>query len=312
MSDTLILGMDGGGTGTTTWIADVDGNILGRGKSGPSNIKAVGANAARNALDLSIIAAFQDAGLQIQPVEVSCLGLAGFDRPRDREWLQAWAAESAWARRLVLVNDGDLVVAAGTPEGWGVGVIAGTGSIAVGRDREGRKSRAGGWGFIISDEGSAFAVAVAALKRVVRRADGREAVGPQGDILGRRIYDALGISGTDALIASVYGDGLDRAKLASLAPVIVAATEEEPELAAEILDPAARDLAEMVAAVARNLGWHSGHLPLAKAGGFLLGCARIAATLCEELQRMGYRVEPTLVPEPVRGALVLAGRELAR
>ena len=174
MNRPLILGMDGGGTVTTTWIADGEGNVLGRGHSGPSNIKAVGANAARNSLDLSILAAFHDAGLDVGPVEVSCLGLAGFDRPRDREWLNAWAAESTWARRLVLVNDGDLVVAAGTPEGWGVGVIAGTGSIAVGRDRDGQKARAGGLGYILSDEGSAFAVAVAALRRVARVADGRE------------------------------------------------------------------------------------------------------------------------------------------
>ena len=64
---------------------------------------------------------------------MACLGLAGFDRPDDRAVLAGWADEARVARRLVLVNDGDLVVAAGTPEGWGVGVIAGTGSIAVGR-----------------------------------------------------------------------------------------------------------------------------------------------------------------------------------
>ncbi|HWE39345.1 MAG TPA: BadF/BadG/BcrA/BcrD ATPase family protein, partial [Isosphaeraceae bacterium] len=305
MNGPLILGMDGGGTDTTTWLADADGTVLGRGRSGPSNIKAVGANAARNALDLSILAAFQDAGVPVGPIEVACLGLAGFDRPRDKEWLRSWASESAWARKLVLHNDGDLVVAS-TPEGWGVGLIAGTGSIAVGRDREGRTSRAGGWGYIISDEGSAFSVSVAALKRVVRRADGREAVGPGGDALSRRLFEAMGITGTDQLIASVYGEGLDRARLASLAPVVVAAMEDDPQLLAEILHPAAFELAEMAAAVARNLGWRSGHLPLAMAGGFLLGCEPLAAKLREDLEGFGYQVDTTRVPEPVRGALALA------
>ncbi|HEY2155142.1 MAG TPA: BadF/BadG/BcrA/BcrD ATPase family protein [Isosphaeraceae bacterium] len=309
MNGPLILGMDGGGTDTTTWLADANGDVLGRGKSGPSNIKAVGANAARNALDLSLLAAFQDAGLPVGPVESSCLGLAGFDRPRDKEWLASWASESAWARRLVLVNDGDLVVAS-TPEGWGVGLIAGTGSIAVGRDREGRTSRAGGWGYVISDEGSAFAVSVAALKRVVRRADGREPTGPGGDALGRRVFEAMVISGIDELIASVYGDGLDRARLASLAPTVVAAMEEDPQLKSEILDPAAFELAEMAAAVARNLGWHSGRLPLAIAGGFLLGCEHLATRLRELLEGFDYEVEATRVPEPVRGALILARRGL--
>ena len=103
------------------------------GAAGPSNAKSVGLEAARRALDGAIGAAFVDAGIEPVPVEVACLGLAGFDRPDDRKILVGWADEARLASRLVLVNDGDLVVAAGTPEGWGVGVIAGTGSIAVGR-----------------------------------------------------------------------------------------------------------------------------------------------------------------------------------
>ena len=133
-----LLGVDGGGTATEAWLAEPGCRVLGRGTSGPSNAKAVGLEAARRALDAAIRAAFDDAGLEPAPVDVACLGLAGFDRPDDRKILTGWANEARWADRLVLVNDGDLVVAAGTPEGWGVGVIAGTGSIAVGRTPDGR------------------------------------------------------------------------------------------------------------------------------------------------------------------------------
>ena len=79
-----------------------------------------------------------------------------------------------WADRLVLVNDGDLVVAAGTPEGWGVGVIAGTGSIAVGRAADGRKSARGAGGTSSATRGATTCLVVAALRLVARRADGRE------------------------------------------------------------------------------------------------------------------------------------------
>jgi N-acetylglucosamine kinase-like BadF-type ATPase len=102
----------------------------------------------------------------VRPVAVACLGLAGFDRPEDKQLLSEWAETGHWAERLLLVNDGDLVVAAGTPEGWGVGVIAGTGSIAVARAPDGRKARAGGWGHLIGDEGSAYGTVLAALKKV--------------------------------------------------------------------------------------------------------------------------------------------------
>jgi N-acetylglucosamine kinase-like BadF-type ATPase len=86
MSPSLILGVDGGGTSTTAWLADCDGKVLGRGVAGPSNIKAIGESAARDGLDNSIRLAFADAGLETGPVAAVCLGLAGFDRswPRAR------------------------------------------------------------------------------------------------------------------------------------------------------------------------------------------------------------------------------------
>jgi N-acetylglucosamine kinase-like BadF-type ATPase len=310
MSGRLILGLDGGGTGTTTWIAEVDGRVLGRGQAGPSNITAIGASAALGSLDLSIQAAFQDSGLDACPIEVACLGIAGFDREEDRTLLRRWADGTAWARRLVLVNDGDLVLAAGTPEGWGVALIAGTGSIAVGRDRESRKTRCGGWGFVLGDEGSAFAVAVAGLRRVARRADGREPVAPGADILSRRIFQALRVSEPSELVGAIYSGGFDRARVASLAPAVVEAAQEDPALARDILEPAGHELAELVAGVAHNLGWHGGPLALALAGSFLLGCPIVSGVLLDRLRHRGFAVDARTVPRPVEGALVLARREL--
>ena len=133
-----------------------DGRVHRRGAAGPSNAKAVGAAAARQALEAAIGAAFADAGLESGPAEVACLGLAGFDRPEDRRLLGEWAEAGHWAERLVLVNDGDLVVAAGTPEGWGMGVIAGTARSPSRRDARRANSPAGGWGHLIGDEGSAY------------------------------------------------------------------------------------------------------------------------------------------------------------
>ena len=92
---------------------------------------------------LQSVAQFHAAGLSPAPVDVICLGLAGFDRPDDRNLLKEWAEHAGWAHNILIVNDGDLVIAAGTTEGWGVGVIAGTGSIAVGRTKDGQTARAG-------------------------------------------------------------------------------------------------------------------------------------------------------------------------
>ncbi len=311
MSAPSLLGIDGGGTSTVAWLASAQGEVLGRGRAGASNIKAVGASAARAALDGSIALAFNDAGLPVRPVDAACLGLAGFDRPEDKALLREWSDGSGWARRLVLANDGDLVVAAGTPEGWGLGVIAGTGSIAVGRAPDGRTARAGGWGHLLGDEGSGYMVALAALRRVMRRFDGRDSQ-PQGpDPLTRRICRALGIDGPSKLVAAVYAPGCDRTRIAALAAEVVATAADDPELARSILEPAGAELAEAVAAVARTLGWSQGPIPLAMAGGFLLSSADVSRSLLDHLARNGLTVEATPVPEPVQGAVALAKRSLA-
>jgi N-acetylglucosamine kinase-like BadF-type ATPase len=305
---TLFLGVDGGGTSTEAWLADETGRVVGRGKSGPSNAKAVGPVVARKSLEDAIAGAFADAWLAPRPAAVACLGLAGFDRPEDRRVLRAWSDDSRWAQQLVLVNDGDLVVAAGTPDGWGVGLIAGTGSIAVGRTPDGRTARAGGWGPLVGDEGSAYRVVLDALRLVFRRADRRDPAPPGREPLTELIFRALGVETAQQLVPVIYAPGFDRTRIASLAPVVLAAAEEDPTLVGDLLHPAADALAEMARAVARDLGWTEGELPLALAGGFLLSATVIAERVSNRLAQDGFLPRVSPVPEPVRGAVVLAER----
>jgi N-acetylglucosamine kinase-like BadF-type ATPase len=318
MTQRLILGVDGGGTSTEAWLADVEGEVIGRGASGPSNAKAIGMQAARQALNAAIRAAFDAAGLEPAPVDAACLGLAGFDRPDDRAILAGWADEARLARRLLLVNDGDLVVAAGTPEGWGVGVIAGTGSIAVGRAPDGRTARAGGWGHLIGDEGSAYVLVLDALRLVARRDDGRDprpaapgGADDESDPLTARLCKALGVGRASQIVTAVYAPDCTRARIAAMAPAVLAACDESPEDSARLLLPAGAALAEIIAAVARSLGWPSGPLPLAAAGSFLLSATAVRRAMIDDLIGRGYQPALTTVPEPARGAVILAGRALA-
>jgi N-acetylglucosamine kinase-like BadF-type ATPase len=306
-----LLGIDGGGTTTEAWLAEPGCHVLGRGTAGPSNAKAVGPEAARWALDTAIRGAFHTAGLTSSPVDVICLGLAGFDRPDDRKILAGWADQAGWARRIVMVNDGDLVVAAGTPEGWGVGVIAGTGSIAVGRAKDGRTARAGGWGHLIGDEGSAYGIVLEALRLVARRTDGRAPHPPGRDTLTERVCAALGVTEASQIVTTIYSPEFSRAKIASLAPEVLAACAEATETGDQLLIPAGAALAETVAAVARSLGWTSGALPLGVAGGFLLSAAIVRQGMVDDLSRRGYQVAMTPVADPVRGAVILAERVIS-
>ncbi|MEW4567868.1 BadF/BadG/BcrA/BcrD ATPase family protein [Tautonia sp. JC769] len=307
----LVLGVDGGGTSTVAWLAEGEGTILGRGAAGPSNAKAIGPDRARAALGEAIAEARAEAGAGGAPIEVACLGLAGFDRPDERALLARWCEEEGWANRLIPANDGDLVLAAGTPEGFGIALIAGTGSIAVGRSRTGRTGRSGGWGPLIGDEGSAYAVALAGLRLVARRFDGRSTP-PEPDRLTETLCRELGAPTPREIVTQLYGPGWDRARIAGLARRVVEAAEQDREVEELILRPAAGELVALVEAVRRGIGWDGeeggGPPPLAMAGGFLLGAGRLRGLVKDGL---GSRLGPLgTVAEPVLGAVILARRGL--
>ena len=307
----LLLGIDGGGTSTVALLAGSDHQLIGRGTSGPSNAKAVGEAAARQAIDLAIRSAFAHAERKPEQVAVACLGLAGFDRPEDKALLGEWAKAGNWAEKLVLVNDGDLVVAGANPNGWGVGVISGTGSIAVARAPDGRRSRAGGWGPVFGDAGSAYDVETRALRKIAYRADHRETVFKDPDPLTRSICKALGIKDPSELVSAIYAPGFDRAKIAALAPAVLEAADKDPALNVTLLARAGMDLAAMAIAAAGSLGWKSGDLPIGLSGGFLLASGVVQHVLIQELEKRDFQPIVQLVKEPAHGALNLALNELA-
>jgi N-acetylmuramic acid 6-phosphate etherase len=300
-SEELYLGIDGGGTHTVALLAGRGGAVLGRGTAGPSNRQAVGTARALAALDEAVSAAFAAAGRTRGPVASACLGLAGADRAEDQAVLREWAARARLAGQVDVTSDAAILLAAGTPEGWGLVLIAGTGSIAFGRAADGRRARAGGWGHLLGDEGSAYALVMAALQAVARAADGR---GPATG-LTERLLAGLGVPQPQGLIAAVYRGGRDRADLAALAPLVVEAAQDDA-VAARVVEEGAQELARAGAAVAGQLGW-DGPVPLALAGGLLLGSAGYRERVLGGLRSLG--VQPgavARVEEPARGALQVA------
>jgi hypothetical protein len=108
----------------------------------------------------------------------------------------------------------------------------------------------------------------------------------------------------------LYAPGFDRTRIAALAPEVLAAVADAPEIVDLLLVPAGSALAEQAAAVARALDWGPGVLPLAMAGGFLLSAAPVALALRDGLTACGHDPIVTTVPDPVRGAIVLAEQAL--
>ena len=102
-----------------------------------------------------------------------CLGIAGVDRPDDAAAVRGIMRRIGYQARVLVVNDALVALEAGAPGGPGVVIISGTGSIAYGRNAAHEAARAGGWGYVLGDEGSGYWIGRAALRAVLREADRR-------------------------------------------------------------------------------------------------------------------------------------------
>jgi N-acetylglucosamine kinase-like BadF-type ATPase len=297
----LIIGIDGGGSGTRALLADRWGATLGAGASGPSNHQYSGFDEATQAIRSAIDAAFRDAGIERSgPVAAICLGLAGAGRPEERARFKAWAARQNIARRCTVTGDAELVLAAGTPEGWGVALICGTGSIAWGRAPDGRSARAGGWGYLLGDEGSGYDLALRALHLATQTADGRAAA----PTLLQAALDHWSLQAPEQLIGQVYRPETTRAQIAALAQRVLALADRGDPAAANLLHHAAHDLAQLVTAAARKLDLTAP--PVALSGGLLGASQRLQRSIAAIA---GLEAESlTYVEVPARGAVQIARR----
>jgi len=248
----LFLGVDGGQSSTKAVIGDEAGNILGRGTGGPCNHATAQDGRARleRGVKESVVAACRDAGLNPETVsfEAACFGMSG--GPEDK---QAILAQMLRAERLLVTTDAAIALSGATTNGCGIVVIAGTGSIAFGRNGEGQSARTGGWGYRFGDEGSGFDIVRQALRASLRMEEGW---GPPTG-LRRALLDATASASANEALHRLYGDEWPRERVASLAPLVEPAAREGDAAAIEILNRAAQELALIAGAVRTQL-WKPG------------------------------------------------------
>jgi N-acetylglucosamine kinase-like BadF-type ATPase len=246
------LGVDGGQSGTTALIGDSTGRILGRGEGGPCNHAAAAEGRAKleRAVTESLAAACTQAALD--PARVSfraaCFGMSG--GPDDK---QAILAALLRTSKLVVTHDAATALAGATATGQGIVVIAGTGSIAFGRNAACQTARAGGWGYIFGDEAGAFDITRQAMRAALRMEEGW---GPP-TALRQALLHATGSPNANHALHEFYTAQWPRSRAASLARLVDEAANHADTVAVQILDRAAQDLALLAAAVRGQL-WKPG------------------------------------------------------
>ncbi|GAB4362780.1 MAG: BadF/BadG/BcrA/BcrD ATPase family protein [Bryobacter sp.] len=240
----LFLGVDGGQSSTSALIADEDGRVLGQGRGGPCNHVKTGDGRAKfeNAILGCVHAAAHQAGLDRDKLHFAgaCLGFSG--GPEDKDQLVRGMVS---ADNFLITNDGLIALTGATGGAPGIIVVAGTGSIAYGRNARGETARAGGWGYIYGDEGGGFDIARQAVRACLRQEEGW---GPPTMLLPRML-EATGSGSANQMMHRFYTNEFTRPQIATYAQLVDEAARTGDRMAMDILNAAAQALAGFAASV---------------------------------------------------------------
>jgi N-acetylglucosamine kinase-like BadF-type ATPase len=299
----VLAGIDAGGTRTRLVLASGEGELLACVEGGCASFVELGRDAARAALEGLWREAWGALGRQPRAADALFMGtgsvLVEADALVNEELLLELGAGQEGALRVD--NDAWNAHAGGLLGRPGILLIAGTGSACLGRDDRGESWRAGGWGHLLDDRGSAFALGSAAMVAATRAADGRD----EPTALTAVVRERLGLSDLREIFRRVHHDGLSRAEVAALAPQVVQHAEAGDGVAARLVEQGAQGLVEMVVTVARRLSMTAPEL--ASTGGLIERAEGYRRVFLDQLERElpGTTLAQEGLP-PVLGAVLLA------
>jgi N-acetylglucosamine kinase len=297
-----VLGIDAGGTKTVALLADETGRILRLARGGGANLRTHGELGVEKVLHQAIEEAQGEAR-----ADALALGMAGADRPDDDVVLRGILRRLGFSQRVVVTNDARIALCAGSPSRVGLAVVCGTGSIAWGRNARGEIARAGGWGWHLGDEGSAYWMGMQAIQRALRASDGRG----EPTRLERALTEHFEITKAEQILRAVYDGEFPRSRVSGFAPRVGEAALAGDGTAREILSAAADELALAGQTVRDRLLLAEGAYDVILTGGTFAAVPALAAEVATRLAAPGARVE-LLKEEPAAGAVRLAIEALPR
>lgn len=303
----VFLGVDGGASKTAALVTDENGKPLGSGLAGPSNHLRVGVETAARNIERAVNKALVAGDVASREIVWAYCGIAGADHPAHRQ--EVVDSLSIFFPRGNFTVDNDARIALTGAIGFGAGavVIAGTGSVAFGRNDAGVEARVGGWGPTIGDEGSGFFMARQGLTAVMSAFDGR---GP-ATLITELLLEQHAMKPED-VPRFVYAQTTHTDDIARFGKLVIEAASRKDAVACRILEQAAHELAAAVLAVARRLDLAAHPFPVAYVGGSfnagepLLGPMTRAIVAEAPLAQVGAPMHT-----PVEGAAQMAKRAAA-
>ena len=275
--ESYVAGLDGGGTKTAVSICDLSGAEQERFSVGPVNYNGTDARLVEESMAKIFARLAQSRGLK--NCRALCLGAAGISNPAVRGKLEPLIRRCGYKNELILTGDQQTALYGAMGEPCGVILIAGTGSICYGRNREGKECRTGGCGYRIDDGGSGYAIGREILSAAVRAMDGRA----RPTVLTALLAGRWTLTTRDEIVRFVYDPKTGKKEIASLAGLLAEAWEQKDAAAIAIARRCVSELYGMASPVVRDLELQNGRFSWA--GGILSNQAFLRDRLLERLRR---------------------------
>jgi N-acetylglucosamine kinase-like BadF-type ATPase len=300
-----LIGIDGGGTKTDCAIADLSGKIIRETSGKPSNFLVIGVEeAVENLFALIEENLFALEG-DFSDVKQIVIGVAGAGREEDAMLLEKSfkdysEQQGVHFKGVKIVSDAYVALEGAFPDSSGCIMIAGTGSILFGKDESGKVQRVGGFGRLIGDEGSGYAIGRKALNAVTKEIDGRGERTIITELLNNKIDSGV----QDKLINKVYKEKLD---VASVAKIVIKAAEEADEVANKILNDEADELVLYIKAFLDKISTNKLNISFS---GSLIDNKNFYSDLLKKKIKENLSMVKVVKPvsSPVQGAILLAKR----
>ncbi len=297
------IGLDGGGTKTRCVIADENLNELYNCAGGPSTFLLQGVDKVAETVFNLINECVEMAGIKFSDVASVVLGTTGAGRRSDAERMEEGFSNYLKTKNLTIKNfhvesDARIALEGAFSGGAGSILIAGTGSIMFGKDKDGEIHRVGGFGRFIGDEGSGYTLGRKGLVAVAKNMDGRGA----STLLTEYLAAEHNIKESSELIIEIYKNNFD---IASVAPLVIKAAEHKDEICAAIIEEEAENLLLHIRAMRKKLG-NSG-MKVCFVGGTITTTNYYSKLFRDKINK--YLPEVIIKEEdyaPVMGAVVMA------
>jgi len=242
------IGINGGGSHSRLVAMDESMNVIGRVDGGATNISSHTYDGVLSNIQTLLDEFCKNYGVDLKDCLSICIGSAGATIGENTKLLSQIFQTIGYVGELKIMNDAELVLLAETKNEPGIIVISGTGSVGYAIDKDGEIFRAGGWGHMIDDGGSAYRIGMDAIEAALMDFDGR---GEKTALTGL-VTEFFGCGVPIEIVGHVYGGEFNKTRIAEIALLVNDAAKRGDDVANKILHKAAKSLVELALALIKR------------------------------------------------------------